>query len=99
MVMLEINFCRPTSNPFTGLGRQGFCSQGGQTGRKRKQADMYSIWLLITVSCVTLNKQSDAKPCVVLIRKTHKFISEIVGSFLTTMQMQGRNTGEHKDRI
>ena len=59
---------------------------------------MYNILLWTTVSCVTL-KQSDVRPCVVLIRETHKFIAKIVWSFLTAMQMQERNAGERKDRI
>ena len=59
---------------------------------------MYNILLWTTVSCVTL-KQSDVRPCIVVICETHKFIAKIVGSFLTTMQMQERNAGERKNRI
>ena len=39
--------------------------------------------------------QSDARPCVVLIRETHKFITEKIGGFLTTRcknVMQGNAT-------
>ena len=41
--------------------------------------------------------QSDARPCVALIRETHKFITKKSG-FLDD-QTQERNTGERKDRI
>ena len=33
---------------------------------------------------VKAGSQSDAKPCVALVRETHKFITKKVGGFLTT---------------
>ena len=34
--------------------------------------------------CIKAGSQSDARPCVALIRETHKFITKKVGDFLTT---------------
>ena len=44
--------------------------------------------------------QSDARPCVALIRKTHKFITKKGGGGgVLDDQTQERNAGERKDRI
>ena len=38
--------------------------------------------------------QSDAKPCVALIREMHKFITKKVGGFLTTTRKNARMGSE-----
>ena len=46
--------------------------------------------------------QSDARPCVTLIRKMHKFIAKKVGGFLTIRRKnttQKHNARGRKDRI
>ena len=48
--------------------------------------------------CVKAGSQSDAKPCVALIRETHKFITKKSREFLDD-QTQERNAGERKGRI
>ena len=71
----------------------------GRADRPKEEATRYVQHLAVDhrklSQCVTL-KQSDARPCIVLM---HKFITKIVESFLTTMQTQERNAGERKDRI
>ena len=47
---------------------------------------------------VKASSQSDARPSIVLIRETHKFITEKNQGVLDD-QMQERNAGERKDRI
>ena len=42
--------------------------------------------------------QSDARPCIVLIRETHEFIIKKSRGFLDDLK-QECNTGERKDRI
>ena len=46
---------------------------------------------------VKASSRSDARPYVVLIRETHKFLLKNQGSL--DDQMQERNAGERKDRI
>ena len=43
--------------------------------------------------------QSDARPCIALIRETHKFIIILKSWRFLDDQMQKCNAGERKDRI
>ena len=47
---------------------------------------------------VKAGSQSDARPCIALIRETHKFIISKIGDFLTTRRKK-RNAEQCKDRI
>ena len=49
------------------------------------------------LTALKASSQSDARPCVALIREMHKFITKKVG-FLDN-QTQERNAGECKDTI
>ena len=53
---------------------------------------------LQSTTTLKAGSQSDARPCIVLIRETHKYITKKVGGFLDN-QMQERNAGKCKDRI
>ena len=47
---------------------------------------------------IKAGSQSDARPCVALIRETHKFITKKSREFLDDLT-QEHNAGERKDRI
>ena len=47
---------------------------------------------------IQAGSQSDARPCVALIRETHKFIAKKSRGFLDDQTLE-YNAGERKDRI
>ena len=52
----------------------------------------------MSTSSLRAGSQSDARPCVTLIRETHKFITKKSRGFLDHLT-QERNAGKRKDRI